>query len=455
MANIRKRGRAYQIRVSAGYDIAGHQIIETMTWTPPEDWNDKKAMKEAEHQAIMFEEQIRNGLSASGNMRFAEFAEKWMKDYAEEQLRPRTVERYKELLEKINEEIGHLALSKIRPTHLLSFYSQLRETSANMACCCKFNLKAFSKSRGLKLLDISELSGVSYTTVLTANAGNYISAKCAAKICKALDVQPDALFRPREDRRLSPRTVQHYHRLISSILSDAVEWQYIPYNPCNRLNAPKVPERKIAYLDDDQARLLLQLIRKEPEIYQCAISLLLLTGLRRGELLGLEWRDIDFKNRTIFVCRTSQYISKKGIITDTTKNKTSTRYVCISETVAIALTKQLQWQQNQAKAHDLIWDENYRVITTEECIPMRPDRLTNWFRGFVSQSDLPPIHLHSLRHTYATLCIAKGVPLTAVAAQLGHANVATTATIYAHAIRAAQLAAADKMDSLFADIMDK
>lgn len=119
------------------------------------------------------------------------------------------------------------------------------------------------------------------------------------------------------------------------------------------------------------------------------------------------------------------------------------------------MTKQLQWQQNQAKAHDLIWDENYRVITTEECIPMRPDRLTNWFRGFVSQSDLPPIHLHSLRHTYATLCIAKGVPLTAVAAQLGHANVATTATIYAHAIRAAQLAAADKMDALFADIMDK
>ena len=98
MANIRKRGRAYQIRVSVGYDIAGHQIIETMTWTPPEDWNDKKAMKEAEHQAIMFEEQIRNGLSASGNMRFAEFAEKWMKDYAEEQLRPRTVERYKDCL---------------------------------------------------------------------------------------------------------------------------------------------------------------------------------------------------------------------------------------------------------------------------------------------------------------------------------------------------------------------
>lgn len=84
---------------------------------------------------------------------------------------------------------------------------------------------------------------------------------------------------------------------------------------------------------------------------------------------------------------------------------------------------------------------------------MNPDRLTQWFGKFIRRTDLPQIHLHSLRHTYASLCIANGVPLTAVAAQLGHSNVATTATIYAHAIRSAQLAAAVKMDTLFADIL--
>ena len=84
---------------------------------------------------------------------------------------------------------------------------------------------------------------------------------------------------------------------------------------------------------------------------------------------------------------------------------------------------------------------------------MHPDRLTRWFAKFIQRTDLPPVHIHSLRHTYATLCIAQGVPITAVAAQLGHANVATTATIYAHAIKSAQIAAADKIGGLFQDIV--
>ena len=84
---------------------------------------------------------------------------------------------------------------------------------------------------------------------------------------------------------------------------------------------------------------------------------------------------------------------------------------------------------------------------------MHPDRLSHWFGKFIKRTDLPPIHLHSLRHTYATLCIAKGVPITAVAAQLGHASVSTTTTIYAHAIKSAQIAAADKVGKIFEEIL--
>ena len=80
---------------------------------------------------------------------------------------------------------------------------------------------------------------------------------------------------------------------------------------------------------------------------------------------------------------------------------------------------------------------------------MRPDRLTHWFTRFVRRADLPPIHLHSIRHTYATLCIADNIPLTAVAAQLGHANVWTTAKIYAHSIQTAEASAALKIGERF------
>lgn len=454
MASIRKRGNAFQIRVSAGYDVAGHQIIKTMTWTPPEGWHDRRAWKEVERKAAVFEEQIHNGITDSGNTRFADFAERWMKDYAQEQLRPRTVARYRELLKRINKEIGHLPLCKIRPMHLMNFYNKLREIPAHLRYCCKCGLQQYAECQGIKLIELSKLTNLSYSTILSANAGKYISKQSADAICDKLGVALNDLFQLKDDQVLSTKTIQHYHRLISSILSDAVNWQFIPYNPCNRMDAPKVVGTETMYLDETQSQKLLRLLENEPCVYQCAISTLLLTGLRRGELLGMEWRDIDFQNRTIFISRTSQYLAGQGVFTDITKNKTSKRFVCISEITAVTLLRQLQWQQSRANLQGLKWTESYRVITNEKCEPMRPDTLTHWFHSFICRSEgLPSIHLHSLRHTYATLCIAKGVPLTAVAAQLGHANVATTATIYAHAIKSAQLVAADKMDILFSNIV--
>ncbi|OKZ68140.1 MAG: hypothetical protein BHV88_13565 [Clostridiales bacterium 41_12_two_minus] len=198
---------------------------------------------------------------------------------------------------------------------------------------------------------------------------------------------------------------------------------------------------------------MLKLLQSEPGMYRRAISLLLLTGLRRGELLGLEWKDIDFKNRTLTISRTSQYLPKRGVYTDEPKNKSSRRLVLISTQVVLILQEQQRWQAFQASQLGNGWDPCGRIITGEDGSPLHPDRLTRWFAKFIQRTDLPPVHIHSLRHTYATLCIAQGVPITAVAAQMGHANVATTATIYAHAIKSAQIAAADKIGGLFEDVL--
>lgn len=455
MATVKKRGQSYQFRVYCGYNSDGKQIEKTKTWKPPEGWTERRAEKEAQRLAALFEEQVRSGGLVGGNIKFSDFSQYWLRTYAEPNLKPKTVSRYKQLLVRINQSLGHLPISKIHPGNLLEFYQSLAEDSPkNTTYRCKVNLRKKIKGKNFTQATFCQRAGISQTTLQNLFHGENISRKTAEAICQAMETSILTLFsQATPNNKLSPSTIRHHHRLISDILSAAVKWQYIPYNPCQRIEAPKAGKSEISYLDDDQAKCLLSLLQKETGIYRRAVSLLLLTGLRRGELLGLEWRDIDFEAKTIQVLRTSQYLPGRGIFTETPKTKASKRIIAVSDQVVKLLQEQFLWQKLQAARLKENWTNNGRVIVSENGEPMNPDRLTQWFGKFIRRTDLPQIHLHSLRHTYASLCIANGVPLTAVAAQLGHSNVATTATIYAHAIRSAQLAAAVKMDTLFADIL--
>ncbi len=454
LATATKRGGSYLLRVYAGYNTDGKQIEKSKTWKPPAGMTDKQADKEAKHQAALFEEAVRNGIDANGNVKFADFAELWFSRYAEKQLRPKTLEGYRKLLVKINRGIGHIPLNKIRPPHLLEFYESIaEETPGNASFRCTINIKAQLKQRGLTKTAFSKMENISLTTLDTAAIGKPISKVSAQKICTGLEVALDTAFHPTNpSKKISASTIHHYHRLISDILNCAVNWQYIPYNPCLRISPPKKAATEIAYLDDAQARHLLDLLRQENSIYRRAVTMLLLTGLRRGELFGLEWQDVDFTNKTLNICRTSQYLPQRGVYTDLPKNKTSHRLIMVSDQVIALLREQQAWQWLQTNTLKAQWQCSNRIFTTENGTPMRPDRLTQWFSKFIARTDLPPIHIHSLRHTYATLCIAQGVPITAVAAQLGHANVATTATIYAHAIKSAQIVAANKIGNLFENV---
>lgn len=454
MATIVKRGKSYRFRAYAGYDVNGRQIEYTMTWQPPEGLTEKQEQKEAEHQAALFEERVRNGQITDKKIKFCDFAELWMANYARRYLRPRTVARYCELLIRINASLGHLRLEKIQPTHILTFYNDLFDAEPeNAAYISRIDIKAAIKAAKETKEHFSMQNAVSQTTLSTAFHRKPISKVCAQKISSGLNLPLDAVFQPAEpEKTISGSTVRHYHHLLSSILGMAVKWQYIPFNPCGRVPVPKAEKVEISYLDDVQAKHLVELLQHAPGQYRQAILLLLFTGLRRGELLGLEWQDVNLPEKSLSICRTSQYLPGKGVYTDTTKNAASKRTVYLPDQAVAVLEEQKRWQEAQ-KSQCSEWAESPRIITMPNGQPMRPDALNHWFEAFIQQTALPQIHLHSLRHTYATLCIAKGVPLTAVAAQLGHANVATTSTIYAHAIKSAQVSAADEVGSVFKDIL--
>lgn len=384
MATIEKRGDSYRIRVSCGYDINGKQLIKRTTWTPDSGMTQKQIEKELKRQVFLYEEKIKTGRILDDNIRFSVFSETWMTDHAQKQCAPKTIKRYKELLVRINKAIGHMKLCEIQPHHLSQFYDNLGENGVNI------------KTGG----------------------------------------------------GLSKKTIQHHHRLISSILGTAVTWQILFSNPASRVKPPKVERKEAVYLEDYEVSKLLDCLQIEPIQYRTMIILLLHSGLRRGELCGLEWKDLDFKNCILVIRRASQYLPEDGIFTKDPKTGASIRTMKLPVEVFNMLEDYRRHQNKERLKLGDRWEENDRLFTQLEGKPIHPDTITDWFKKFLRKNNLPDINVHSLRHTNASLMIFAGVPISTVAKRLGHAQISTTSNIYAHALRSSDEIASEAIGNI-------
>ena len=160
------------------------------------------------------------------------------------------------------------------------------------------------------------------------------------------------------------------------------------------------------------------------------------------------WKDIDFKHSIINVNRSSLYLPEKGIFTDETKNNSSIRPVKVPDYVIQQIKKyRLQQKEQRLKLGDQRQDSG-RILVQWNGAPIHPSTVTSWFHKFICNSDLPDIHLHSMRHTNITLQIAGGIPITTVAVRAGHVNANTTSKIYAHAIKSADEAALQYLENI-------
>lgn len=460
MATIQKRKNSYLISVSCGYDMNGKQIRKTMTYTPDKGLTEKQIDKEVQRQAVLFEERCRTGtVTMDDNMRFADFAAEWMK-HKKADLRPKTYARYESMLPRINAAIGHMKLRNIQPPHLLAFYENLSEGGIrkDTKYRCTIDLDGYLKEHKLSKSAVQREYGVAPSNLLAVTRGKNCTAGTAESIAAALGKPLREVFEPvNTDKPLSSKTILHHHRLISSILGTAVEWGVLFANPCDRTKPPRVEHKEPKYLDEVQAAKLLELLEGENTEYKTAIRLLLFTGLRRGEVLGLEWSDVDFDNAILQVCRSSLYLPEKGVFEDETKNRTSNRVIKLPQTAVNDLKLYRKYQlEMRLKVGDR-WQETDRIFTTDFGAPLHPDTLSRWFSAFVKvySDELPPISLHSLRHTNATLQIASGVPITTVSKRLGHASSVTTGRIYAHAIRSADEAAAEALENILTPTLNR
>lgn len=308
---------------------------------------------------------------------------------------------------------------------------------------------------GMSVSRFAAAAGLSRSTVKNAMEKKHIAKESAEKIAAAMGRKLTTTFTLERDMEpLAAATVLAYHRTLSAILTKAVQWGYMNTNPADRAEKPKLGRKEAPYLDEADARRLLELLQAEPIRWRALITFDLLSGLRRGELLGLRWQDVDIDARMIQVRQTSNYLPGLGVYTGAPKTSTSRRPLKLLKAAMLLLLEYQRWQDAQRTALGDAWeDQDGRVFTTDSGAPIFPDSVTQWFAQFVRRTGLPPVTVHSLRHTYASLMIADGTPLVVVSHQLGHAQTSTTANIYAHVIAAAETKAQEAMDDRFKDLI--
>ena len=457
MATVKKQGRGYKITVSFGFDGNGHRHREHMTWIPDPKMTDLQIQKELNRQTVLFEEKVKTGTNTvDGSIRFSAWAEKFMSEYAEPNLKAHTVARYRTQLTRTCLAIGHIKLKDLRPGHIAKFYANLQEEGIRdrELARAKIDFTAWSKAHNTSLAQIGRDAGVSPYLLKKLKYRDPILKEKAVAIAQVMRVKPESVFEFERDMTpLMATSVQSYHRTLSSVLGRAVEQGYIPTNPAANVKLPTAESNEPAYLDEPEARQLLELLSNEPIRWRAVITFDLLSGLRRGEILGLRWCDVDIDNCLLHIRQTWNYVPGKGCYIDTPKSRKSKRPLRISQTAVLLLLEYKRWQDHQREIMGDAWIEtDDRVFTREDGQPFFPDTLTQWFHKFVQRNDLPDVHVHSLRHTYASLQIADGVPLVVVSHNLGHAKPSTTNNIYAHVIAAAEAKSATVMDR-FADIV--
>lgn len=397
--NIQKRGENswfFTVYTGLGPDKKYGRKTKTITITDEALLKTTKRLEDyltAEY--MKFKEEVEAGeYIAPQKMTIAAFVKEWRNKYAAKQLEHKTRTSYESHLKKrILPTFGHMKLEDIKPLHIVDFLEKLSHDGG----------------RG------------------DGRAGGLASG-----------------------------TVEINHRILKNIFSRAVDWKIIKNNPAAAVQKPKVNHKVIIPYDEQEVRALLLALEREPYHWRMMVTLALTTGMRGGELLGLEWKHIDWKTGVLDVSQTMVHALKGEIIVKEPKTKNSKRKISLPVSV---LEELREYYAYRAKERDKLGDawngkdregrEWHFVFCHADGSPFHHERPYLWFRGFIKKHGLRYIRFHDLRHTAATLLINQGVHAKLISERLGHGNITTTMNIYGHALQSADQAAADKLEFLF------
>lgn len=295
------------------------------------------------------------------------------------------------------------------------------------------------------------LAPTTYDTYDIVLASTFIPAIGKKAISKITTMDLVQLFHDiSEERHVKPATLQKYKNAISNVFNRAVEWKILQSNPATGIQASKGIHTSREAFDMDEMNYILECCNNEDLYWHATVRLAMELGMRRGEIIGLEWNQINFVTNSI---RIKQSITLDKRSADNKKLKgTKTdkwRTVDMSESLASLLKKLSKEKKKEMSIMSELWQgkKHFFVISDETGQPFRPDSISKRWRRFRMKYNIRELPFHSLRHTSATWLLNKGVSPKVIQQRLGHQDIKTTLNVYSHVLENTHREVANMFDA--------
>lgn len=416
------------------------------SWKPDPGMTEKQIEKMKKKLEAEYAIMIAQGKKGGKSKTFSEYAHEVIDSKKAQGLKKRTLGSYLYLLKRIDEGFGKMYLEDISVSVVRKFIDNLgmEGTRADPdRAVPKGNFRKMLKEKGFSMAKAATIAGVAESTVNASGRGAPILCEKAEVIAKAVGIPFDDLYLiEKRNKPLSRRTMEAYLTFIHLILGYAVNEDLIARNVAEKVKLPRKVKREVEALQLVEIYVIHEFAKSLPIKWRVIIHLLTITGMRRGELCGLKWEDIDWDHSRIHVRTALVYIPGEGVEETTTKNGRK-RYITLPTELMEMLHEYLVWfDQNRIACGDL-WVDSPYVFTGELGGYLAPDTVSGKFRKLEQRNNLPHINPHKFRHTAASLLFYSGVDPVTVARRLGHEQVSTTTDIYAHLMNEADQRSAE------------
>lgn len=392
MSNIEKRGEnSYRFTVTLPRDAQGKYPKVRKTITVEGKYTPKQLREYLDGEYLNFKNEVLSGSYVKPQkMLFKDFANRWLQDFASTLAKTTYGNHQRKLNLHIMPVIGHMPLEQITTLHLMRIITEMKR---------------------------------------------------------------------HDDKggELSFHSKQDVYRTIKSIFKYAHKWGLTDKDISAGLEKPRPldtddMDNELQVYDENETAQLMKLIQEEPIMWRILFTLALATGMRKGELLGLQWQDIDFVNNEVNV-RRSIVLTKEGPHIKTTKTRKGKRSISLPQSVMEELKfYRKEWVKNKLARGDVWIEKDYEWLFHKWNGPhLYPTSPTKRWAKFIesTKGEVRFIRLHDLRHTQASLLIAQGVHAKIISERLGHSDISITMNLYGHALKSADRTAADKLDDFF------
>jgi integrase len=431
MAHVRRRGSNFTITASLGDREDGSQIRKNTTFKPPAGVTPAKAEKLAREYAVLWENQIRGYVPLDENKTLKELADWYFETQAPMLIRPNVAYKRKSVLNThIYPKIGNIKLKHITPQMLDALFMDIKKNGYSETV---YKLKDRALLNGITRAALARKAGVSNARIFEILRGKTICPATANKVSTALGLPLKNVFDDATPKtELMASSVNAIKIALSAIFTQAVKKQLIKQNPCRFVTTPKNDTAPADFLDEPESKAMLDIFHAQGNRQlEVIVNLFLASGMRAGELFGLRWENIDLETGLLRIKYTLVKEDGEFVLHDTKTTKSNRRIKLPAYVVGLLADHKRRQDEIIASCHG-VFNHCGAVFTNETGGYICRSTVSNQMKRVIREAGLKDIHLHTLRHTHASLLINSDVAAKVVADRLGHADTRTTLNIYTH-----------------------